>query len=51
MADSDNDDLDIYIRDQEDNIEDKLYIYLKEKRVNKKVNKYLLFIIILLFKY
>jgi len=51
MADSDNDDLDIYIRDQEDNIEDELYIYLEEKRVDKKVSKYLLFIIILLFKY
>ena len=45
MADSDKDDLDIYITNKSFNIENKLIIYLKEKRKNKKVNKtYLNFI-------
>jgi hypothetical protein len=31
--------MDIYINNKEDNIEDKLIAYLKEKRVDKKVSK------------
>ena len=42
MADSDNNDLNIYISDQDNNIENELYTYLSEKRVDKKVSIYLL---------
>jgi SMC interacting uncharacterized protein involved in chromosome segregation len=38
MADSKDDDLDIYINNQEDNIEDELYTYLHKIRANKKVS-------------
>ena len=38
IAESDNDDLDIYITSYSSNTEDKLVTYLKEKRVNKKVS-------------
>jgi hypothetical protein len=31
--------MDIYISNEEDNIEDKLLAYLEEKRVDKKVSK------------
>ena len=43
MADSEDDDLDIYINNQEDNIEDELYTYLHEIRADKKVSITLLF--------
>ena len=43
MAESDNDDLDIYINNKEDKIEDELYTYLNETRADKKVSKNLLF--------
>jgi hypothetical protein len=39
MEDIDDDDLDIYINNQEDIIEDELIIYLDEKRLDKKVSK------------
>ena len=39
MEDADEDELDIYINNQEDIIEDKLITYLEEKRANKKVYK------------
>jgi SMC interacting uncharacterized protein involved in chromosome segregation len=38
MADSEDDDLDIYINNQEDNIEDELYTYLHKIRADKKVS-------------
>jgi SMC interacting uncharacterized protein involved in chromosome segregation len=38
MADSEDDDLNIYINNQEDNIEDELYTYLHKIRANKKVS-------------
>jgi len=44
MDDIDEDDLDIYINNQEDKIEDELITYLEERRVNKKVSKFLLLI-------
>ena len=48
MDDLDEDELDIYINNQEDKIEDELITYLEEKRVNKKVsNIYLLYFKIL----
>ena len=43
MADSKDNDLNIYINNQEDNIEDELYTYLHEIRADKKVNITLLF--------
>ena len=39
MDDIDDDDLDIYINNQEDIIEDELITYIVEKRVDKKVYK------------
>jgi hypothetical protein len=39
MADSDEDDLDIYITNKFSNIEDKLVNYLEEKREDRKVSK------------
>ena len=39
MADSDKDNLDIYITNKSSNIEDELITYLEEKRKNRKVNK------------
>ena len=42
MVDSNNNDLNIYISDQDNNIENELYTYLSKKRVDKKVNIYLL---------
>ena len=39
MEDLDEDDLDIYINNQDNIIDDELITYLEEKRVNKKVNK------------
>jgi hypothetical protein len=42
MAESDNNDLDIYINNKENRIEDELYTYLKEIKVDKKVSKILL---------
>ena len=45
MADSDSDDLDIYITNSSSQIEDELIIYLKEKREDKKVSKYYLIFI------
>jgi hypothetical protein len=38
MTDVGDNNLDIYINNQEDIIEDKLIIYLKEKRIDKKVS-------------
>jgi hypothetical protein len=44
MDDFDEDELDIYINNQEDIIEDELITYLEEKRADKKVYKsYLLY--------
>ena len=43
MADSEDNNLNIYINNQEDNIEDELYTYLYEIRVDKKVSITLLF--------
>ena len=43
MADSKDNNLNIYINNQEDNIEDELYTYLYEIRADKKVSKTLLF--------
>jgi hypothetical protein len=44
MNDLDEDELNIYINNQEDKIEDELITYLEEKRVDKKVYKiYLLY--------
>ena len=43
MADSEDNDLDIYINNQEDNIEDELYTYLYKIRADKKVSITLLF--------
>jgi hypothetical protein len=43
IAESNNDDLDIYINNKENKIEDKLYTYLNKIRVDKKVSKNLLF--------
>ena len=39
MADSDKDNLDIYITNKSSNIEDELVNYLEEKRENRKVSK------------
>jgi hypothetical protein len=39
MADSDEDDLNIYITNKSSHIEDELVTYLKEKREDKKVSK------------
>jgi hypothetical protein len=39
MADSDSDNLDIYITNSSSKIEDELITYLEEKRENKKVSK------------
>jgi hypothetical protein len=45
MADSNKDNLDIYITNKFSNIEDKLVTYLEEKKENRKVSKtYLNFI-------
>jgi hypothetical protein len=45
MADSDEDDLNIYIANKSSNIEDELVTYLKERREDRKVSKiYLNFI-------
>jgi hypothetical protein len=43
MKDFDEDELDIYINNQEDKVEDELITYLEEKRVDKKVRKIHLF--------
>jgi hypothetical protein len=39
MADSDKDNLDIYITNKSSNIEDELVNYLEEKREDRKVSK------------
>ena len=39
MADSDSDDLDIYITNSSSKIEDELITYLEEKREDKRVSK------------
>jgi hypothetical protein len=39
MADSDGDDLDIYVTNKSSNIEDELITYLEEKREDRKVSK------------
>ena len=39
MADSDSDDLDIYITNSSSKIDNELVTYLEEKRENKKVSK------------
>jgi len=38
MLDTNNNNLDIYINNKEDRVEDELYTYLSKRRVNKKVN-------------
>jgi SMC interacting uncharacterized protein involved in chromosome segregation len=43
MADSKDNNLSIYINNQEDNIEDELYTYLYKIKADKKVNITLLF--------
>jgi hypothetical protein len=42
MADIDDDDLDIYINNQDDFIEDELDTYLSEKRADRKVSQFTL---------
>ena len=42
MADSDSNDLDIYITNLSSKIEDELITYLEEKRENRKVSKFYL---------
>ena len=39
MADSDEDEDDIYVTNRSSNIEDELVTYLEEKREDKKVNR------------
>jgi hypothetical protein len=39
IADSDEDDLNIYITNKSSNIKDELVTYLKEKREDRKVSK------------
>ena len=39
MAESDNEDDDIYIKNQDNIIKDELITYLEERRINKKVSK------------
>jgi hypothetical protein len=39
MADSDSDNLDIYVTNSSSKIEDELITYLKEKREDKRVSK------------
>jgi hypothetical protein len=39
MADSNKDNLDIYVTNKSFNIEDELVTYLEEKRENRKVSK------------
>ena len=39
MADSDKNDLDIYVTNTSFKIKDELITYLKEKRIDKKVSK------------
>jgi len=43
MAEFNNDDLDIYINNKENRIEDELYTYLNKTKADKKVSKILLF--------
>ena len=43
MAESDNGDLNIYINNKENRIEDELYTYSNKTRADKKVSKILLF--------
>jgi hypothetical protein len=43
MAKSNNNNLDIYINNKENRIEDELYTYLNKTRADKKVSKILLF--------
>jgi hypothetical protein len=43
MAESDNDDLDIYINNKENRLEDELYTYLNKTRADKNIGKILLF--------
>ena len=38
MPDTNNNNLDIYINNEEDKVEDELYTYLSERRANKKVS-------------
>ena len=38
MLDTNNNNLDIYINNKEDRVEDELYTYLSERRANKKVS-------------
>jgi hypothetical protein len=40
MAESDDDDNDIYIRNKDNIIEDELITYFEEKRTDKKVSKF-----------
>jgi hypothetical protein len=42
MPDIDDDNLDIYINNEDDFIEDELVTYLGEKRANKKVSQFTL---------
>ena len=43
MAESNNNDLNIYINNKENRIEDELYTYLNKTKADKKVSKILLF--------
>jgi hypothetical protein len=46
MEDFDEDELNIYINNQDDKVEDELITYLEEKRADKKVCKiYLLYLL------
>ena len=51
MADSDEDEDNIYITNKSSNIEDKLVTYLEEKREDRKVSKFYLNFIIIIIRY
>ena len=51
MADSDSDNLDIYITNSFSKIEDELVTYLEEKREDMKVSKFYLNFIIIIIRY
>jgi len=51
MANSNKDDLDIYITNKSSNIEDELVTYLEEKREDRKVSKFYLNFIIIIIRY
>jgi hypothetical protein len=51
MADSNEDENNIYITNKSSNIEDELVTYLEKKREDRKVNKFYLNFIIIIIRY